>query len=109
MLRLQLAVLRADKSFTRLRDQLKDIASALEEKANIPMVHQQIVLIGEIQTDDFWQDVTAPILENVRKKLRLLVKLIDKAGRVVVYTDFEDVIGDEASVDMPGFGVGVDL
>src|ERR1035437_9685695 len=73
------------------------------------MVQQQIVLIEEIRTDDFWQDVTAPILENVRKKLRSLVKLIDKAGRVVVYTDFEDVIGDEASVDMPGFGVGVDL
>ena len=109
MLRLQLAVLRGEKSFTRLRDQVKEIVSALEEKANIPMVQQQIVLIEEIQTDDFWQDVTAPILENVRKKLRSLVKLIDKAGRVVVYTDFEDVIGDEASVDMPGFSVGVDL
>ena len=109
MLRLQLAVLRADRSFTRLRDQLKEIASVLEEKANIPMVQQQIVLIEEIQTDDFWQGVTAPIIENVRKKLRSLVKLIDKAGRVVVYTDFEDVIGDESSVSMPGFGVGVDL
>jgi type I restriction enzyme R subunit len=73
MLRLQLAVLRAEKSFTRLRDQLKEIASALEEKANIPMVQQQIVLIEEIQTDDFWQDVTAPMLDNVRKKLRSLV------------------------------------
>jgi len=109
MLRLQLAALRADRSFTRLSNQLKEIASALEEKANIPMVQQQIVLIEEIQTDDFWQGVTAPILENVRKKLRSLVKLIDKAGRVVIYTDFEDVIGDESSVVMPGFGVGVDL
>jgi type I restriction enzyme R subunit len=109
MLRLQLAVLRADRSFTRLRDQVKQIASALEEKANIPMVQQQIVLIEEIQTDDFWQDVTAPILENVRKKLRSLVKLIDKAGSVVVYTDFEDVIGDESCIEMPGFGMGVDL
>jgi type I restriction enzyme R subunit len=37
------------------------------------------------------------------------VKLIDKAGRAVVYTDFEDVIGDESSIEMPGFGIGVDL
>src|SRR5271166_7014937 len=73
------------RAFTRLSNQLKEIASALEEKANIPMVQQQIVLIEEIQTDDFWQGVTAPILENVRKKLRSLVKLIDKAGRVVIY------------------------
>jgi type I restriction enzyme R subunit len=109
MLRLQLAVLRFDKAFTRLRDQVKEIACLLEEKATIPMVHQQIVLIEEIQTHDFWQDVTALILENVRKKLRSLVKLIDKASRPPIYTDFEDVIGDESSVELPGVGATVDL
>jgi len=34
-----------------LRDQLKEIASGLDEKVNIPMVQQQIVL-EEIQTDE---------------------------------------------------------
>lgn len=109
MLRLELAVLRSDKAYSRLRDQVKKIASKLEEKANIPMVQQQLVLIEEIQTDDFWQGVTAPILENVRKRLRSLVKLIDKAERVTVYTDFEDMLGDESSIELLGTVTAVDL
>jgi type I restriction enzyme R subunit len=39
----------------------------------------------------------------VRKRLRALVKLIDKQKRKPIYTDFEDQMGIEASVDLPGF------
>lgn len=104
ILNLQLAVMRAQPTFDRLRDQLKGIADLLEEKASIPMVQQQLDLILEIQTDEWWQDVTTSMLEAVRKKLRALVKLIDKRKRKLVYTDFEDLIGSEAGVDLPGFG-----
>jgi type I restriction enzyme R subunit len=48
-------------------------------------------LIQEIQTDDRWQDVTAPMLELVRSsRLRALVKLIDTQKRQPIYTGFED-------------------
>lgn len=103
MLNLQLAVLRAEPAFTRLRDQVKAIAGALEEQANIPMVQRQIVLIQEIQSDEWWQDVNLPMLERVRTRLRDLVKLIDKRRRAPVYTDFEDQLGDESEVKLPGF------
>ena len=103
ILNLQLAVLRAEPAFTRLRDQVKAIAGLLEEKASIPMVQQQLALIQEIQTDEWWQDVTTPMLETVRKRLRALVKLIDKQKRKFIYTDFEDEIGDESAVALPGF------
>jgi len=73
------------------------------------MVQQQLEVIQEIQTDKFWQDVTAPILENVRKRLRLLVKLIEKSKRLAVYTDFQDTIGDEETRELPGFGAGADF
>ena len=43
MLSLQLAVLRADHGFQRLRDQVKSIAGLLEEKSSIPMVQQQLL------------------------------------------------------------------
>src|SRR3954447_3587875 len=39
MLNLELSVLRSMPAFERLRDQVKAIASILEEKAAIPMVH----------------------------------------------------------------------
>ena len=33
------------------------------------------------------------MLETVRKRLRALVKLIDKQARKPIYTDFEDLMG----------------
>jgi len=103
ILNLQLAVLRVEPSFNRLRDQVKAIAGLLEEKATIPMVQQQLPLIQDLQTDEWWQDVTTPMLENVRKRIRALVKLIEKQKRKPIYTDFEDQIGSEKTVELPGF------
>jgi len=99
VLRLQLARLRSDCGFDRLRDDLKAIAGLLEEKSAIPMVRDQMALILDLQTDEWWQDVTVPMLELVRRRLRDLVKLIEKQRRKLIYTDFEDVMGDEAHVE----------
>ncbi len=106
VLRLQLALLRSGRSFERLRDQVKEIAFLLEDKASIPMVREQIALIQEVQTDQFWEHVTTPILDDMRKRLRLLVKLIEKAKRKPVYTDFEDEMGGDTALELPGFGAG---
>jgi type I restriction enzyme R subunit len=43
------------------------------------------------------------MLETVRKRIRDLVKLIEKLKRRPIYTDFEDVIGSETTVQLPGF------
>jgi type I restriction enzyme R subunit len=109
MLNLQLSVLRAEERFKRLRDSVRSIASLLEEKSSIPMVQQQMVLIQEIQTDGWWEHVTPAMLENARKRLRLLVKLIDKTQRKPIYTDFEDVMGDEKDVAFDAFVRGNDF
>ena len=109
MLRLQLAVLLREPSYERLRKQVIEIAGLLEEAASIPMVQQQLEIIHEIQTDEFWQDVTLPMLENIRKRLRSLVKLIEKGKRITVYTDFQDTLGDEETRELPGFGAGTDF
>jgi type I restriction enzyme R subunit len=103
VLNLQLALLRVEPAFARLRDQVKAIAGLLEEKSAIPMVRDQMSLILDVQTDEWWQDVTVPMLESLRRRLRDLVKLIDKQQRKVIYTDFEDEIGAESDVELPGF------
>jgi type I restriction enzyme, R subunit len=102
MLHLQLALLNADKSFQRISQQVRDMAGKLSEMKSIPMVAQHMVLILEIQSDEFWQDLTLPILENVRKKLRALMKLIERANRIQVYTDFEDVLGAGTEIEFKG-------
>jgi type I restriction enzyme R subunit len=108
VLRLQLALLRSEPGFVRLRDQVKQIAGLLEEKSAIPMVQQQMQLIQDVQSDEWWQDVTIPMLEVMRRRLRGLVQLIDKKQRKPVYTDFEDLMGDETAVELPGLTPGTD-
>ena len=109
MLQLQLAVLRADSWFAKLRKQVEAIAGLLSEKDSIPMVRAQMPLIEELQTGEFWQDVTPVILENVRKRIRSLVKLIEKTSRKPVYTDFQDEIGEAAEIELKVFTAGVDF
>ena len=37
------------------------------------------------------------------QSVRALVKLIEKQQRKPIYTDFEDLMGDEKDVELPGF------
>ncbi len=101
-------MLRSERRFVRLRDEVKAIAGLLEEKTAIPMVRAQMAMIQEVQTDEWWQDVTVPMLEGVRRRLRDLVKLIEKQSRSFIYTDFSDEMGDERAVVLPGFAGGTD-
>ena len=108
-LRLQLAVLTADAGYARLRDQVQEIAAALLRQLTIPAVRAQAVLLDEVAGDAWWQDVTLPMLETMRRRLRSLVKLIDKSRRGVVYSDFEDELGELTAGSLQGMDVGADL
>ena len=108
LLGLQLAMLRVEPHFDSLKESVIEIASALEEKQAIPMVRDQILLIQEVQRTQFWQGVTVPELEQVRLKLRALVKFIEKGRRDPVYTNFEDDLRASELVALPGVSAGVD-
>lgn len=109
MLRLQLCVLGRRSDFDRLRSQVVTIASLLEEKEAIPAVAKQMELIQELQGDEWWVDVTVPMLEVARRRIRDLAGLIDKAQRVTLYTDFEDEMGVEFAVEFQGLDGGGDF
>ena len=107
MLRLQLSWLRSESGFERLRDQVRALVEALLGQTSIPMVREQLPLLQEMQSDLWWQDVTVPMLEAARKRLRSLIKLIEKVKRQPVYTDFQDEMGKESVIDLPGISAGV--
>jgi type I restriction enzyme R subunit len=104
----QLAVLRVDPAFMDLKARIGRIAAKLEALANIPMVAAHLQLIAEVQTEDYWQDITLPMLEHLRRRLRSLVKLIEPGERKTVYSDFEDEIGEAAEVYLTKTGNGTD-
>jgi type I restriction enzyme R subunit len=109
LLRTQLALLRSDRQFAGLKKTIVEIASELELVRNIPMVAAELALILELQTDEYWQDITVPMLETVRRRLRSLVKLVELKKRTIVFSDFEDEIGASAAVQVSGVSVGTDM
>lgn len=109
VMRTQLAVLQAKPDFGSLRDQIRGICSALEEQEAVPAIKAQMVLIQSIIDEEWWQDVTVGMLENARKRLRALIKLIEKSKKKIVYTDFEDELGAETAIDLPEVANGLDM
>jgi type I restriction enzyme R subunit len=103
MLHLQLTVLNVEPGFERLKEQVRSIVGMLEDKSAIPMVREQLSLIDAVAGEEWWQDVTVPMLETARKRLRSLIKLIEKVRRQPVYTDFEDQMGAETAIELPEF------
>ena len=62
------------------------------------------MLIEEIQTDQWWEGVTVPLLELVRLRLRDLVQHIEKSKKAIVYSNFADEIGDGVEHELPQVG-----
>jgi type I restriction enzyme, R subunit len=65
-------------------------------------------LIQSLTTEHWRQDVTVGMLEQVRRQLRLMVKLIEKTKRPIIVTDFEDECGDSNGFVYPLKPVGLD-
>ncbi len=106
MLGLQLRRLRPEPGEERLRRQVQEIAAGLLEQTTIPVIREQEELLEELSGEEWWVDVTLPMLERARRRVRSLVRLLEKRKRAIVYTDFTDELG---SVEEFGFaGVTAD-
>jgi type I restriction enzyme R subunit len=104
MFNLQLALLKGSRSFDRLKKQLIEIASALDEQTAIPSIAAQHALILDILSDPWWEGITVPLLELVRLRLRGLVHHIEKGRKAIVYTNFVDELGKGIEHDLPEVG-----
>lgn len=101
---LEIALLNGSKRFERLKKQLVDIASALDEQTAIPVIAAQHALILDILSDTWWEGVTVPLLELVRLRLRSLVLHIERGRKAIVYTNFEDELGKAQPLELPQVG-----
>ncbi len=102
ILRLQLATLQMKPGFLKLKQQVQQIAFQLDASASIPSIQTHLDLIQDLQTEEWWKDVTLPMLEVVRIRLRSLVKLIVTQRSSPIFTNFEDEMGEEQEVALPG-------
>ena len=110
VLRRQLAQLESDAlAAERLRQTVQQVAANLLAIATIPSVAEQAVLLESVAGDEWWIDVTLGMLEEARRRLRSLVRLIEKTSRNPVYTDFEDTLGESVEVHLPGITPGTNF
>jgi type I restriction enzyme R subunit len=94
ILQIQLEYLKSQKLPESLRLNVMEIASNLEAKSSIPAIAKHLTLIQEIQTNEYWQYITLPMLEEIRRKIRTLIQFTDKITKGIVFTDFEDDLGE---------------
>ncbi len=109
MLRTQLSCMRSDMGYARLRDQVRSLADALRELGSIPDVKRHMVLIEAMAGEEWWQDVTLPMLEQARRHLRGLIRLLETIRRKVIYTDFADQVGEITEIALPLGGAAGDF
>ena len=108
VLRRQLAQLEGDAvAAERIRETVQAVAAALLAKQAIPSVAQQLSLLDEVAGDEWWVDVTLPMLEVMRLRLRGLVRLVEKTRQNPIYTDFEDTLDDVTPIDLPQVTAGM--
>ena len=107
-LRLQLSLLEPDPGAEKVRRQVQQIASGLLDQSAIPVIKAQQHLLDKVAGDQWWVDVTLPMLELMRRRLRALVKLLAKTKQVIVYTDIPDEVGELKAIDLHRVAVGVD-
>ena len=110
LLGLQLATLEGDGlTVDRLRPRVQSIAANLLGKTAVPAVAAELAILVEVESDEWWTDVTLPMLEQARRRIRSLVALVDVAQHKAVYSDFTDELGEAVEVILPGVTVGTNL
>lgn len=105
VLRAELAVAGGARVPDGIRDRVRVLAEAMSQQRAIPLVAEQADLIEAVAGVDWWDDVTLPLLELARTRLRGLVRLVPSDRRAPVYTDFADVVGvgdAEVVIAQPG-------
>lgn len=110
VLRGQLSVVLADGALPKYADTIRGVADGLlDESLAIPKVKAKEALLREVAGDEWWEDVTAAMLEHARRELRSIVGLLEKKKRAVVYTDFTDTLGEVVERDMPDMWTTTDV
>jgi type I restriction enzyme R subunit len=110
VLRLQLGLLVGDSGYDALRLQIQRIAEDLLDPTtlNNPVVARHVEFLTDVAGEDWWQDITLPMLETMRRTMRGLVRLIPAKHRAIVYTDFEDELGELTPAELKGLETGTD-
>ena len=77
-----------------MKGQLIDTAVLLERKSAIPQIQAKMSLIKDIQSDDFWKNISILKFEMLRKELRDLMQFLNGGGnsKPKIFTKLDDPV-----------------
>lgn len=88
-----------------LMNNVLELTAQLLKKTTIPAVAAQKQFLEEVQKTAYWPAINTAGIEDLRKRVRDIVKFIEKSTGRVIYTNFEDEIGEETvTSDILGSG-----
>ncbi|SEI39936.1 type I restriction enzyme, R subunit [Dyadobacter sp. SG02] len=92
MVKLQLAVIRSERSLPNYVEKLQGVARELLRKAdNVPTIAKRKETLRQILQPEFWAAAGVLAIEKLRLEIRQLAKLLDiSSGKEIFYTNFED-------------------
>lgn len=94
MYSIQLAYLQGNNA-TRGVKSVMETAEQLSKLGTIPEVQKQKYIIEKAMTSEFWENADIFDMDGVRESLRELIKYLQRGGRIIYYTKFEDIIISE--------------
>ncbi|PCJ67355.1 MAG: restriction endonuclease [Bacteroidetes bacterium] len=109
VLKLILYVFHGDPRQKNSIGRIMGIGQALLKKLNIPAVKKQEAILRDVTAAEFWSEVQADKLEQVREALRDLTKYLDKEDTTIVYTNFLDELNasEVQEHDLVGYSKGL--
>jgi type I restriction enzyme R subunit len=76
---------------------VQEIAAKLNKKITVPQVAAKLSLIKQLQTSQYWKDITILKAEDLRKDMRGLMRYIDKVEGRIIYSQFDDEVTGEVA------------
>jgi type I restriction enzyme, R subunit len=94
MAKMQVAILRSERSQIGYIEKLQVMASELLRKgSDVPAIAKKKTTLQALIQPEYWAEISIPAIEKVRIDIRELSKLIDlNTGKGIFYTNFQDEI-----------------
>lgn len=86
------SIIKGDKRQVNLIERLVSVSKKLQKQTNIPQVAKKMNLLKDISGEDYWANISASAIENLRVETRDLIKFLEVESRPIIYTELEDEI-----------------
>ena len=102
----QIVILSGSGTTERYKVTVYKTARGLQKLNNIPQVAAHISFLKKVQTEQYWSKINVKKLDDLRIKMRDLIKFLELETQIPVYTHFNDEITIDPNIREPLEGEG---